>query len=218
MALCVGRSVNKCNARHMYGQQVYVSKSVNWVYLHHITDFIYKKKKKSRISWKCCSHQLCSHGCWSLVWTLRPMLCCLWEPQYIVIISGRSNCQAGHLSTFFSFKKKKSFITHARTFRITRTVVVKGARPGSLTVDYKHTQVACMACVHSAGHGGARCQKGVCSTHRVSLSLSLSVSNGCFNPHLAGWCGDNWRRLGVSTRKKKLQLRGKEGRKEARSL
>ncbi len=42
----------------------------------------------------------------------------------------------------------------------------RAARPGSLTVDYKHTQVACMACLSSDGHGGAGCLKGVCSTHR----------------------------------------------------
>lgn len=130
------------------------------------------------------SHQLCRHGYWSLGWTVRLSL--------RTRISSKINKEAPTVKLATCASTPFFTCYHTRThFTSQGQCLSRAARHSSLCMDYKHTQVARMDYLSSDGHGGAGCLKGVCNTHMASLLLALSVSDGYFNLHSAGWCGGN---------------------------
>lgn len=150
--------------------------------------YIYKKKMHilDQMDWQC-SHKLCRHGRWILERTVGLVSCRFWELQ--TYKKGLTVKRTPVLSrcSFFFFT-----CYHIRThFTSQGQFLSRATRPGSLSVDYKHTQVACAACLSSDGHGGAGCLKGVCNTHMASLTEGSSVSDRHFSPHSAGWCEDS---------------------------
>lgn len=140
-----------------------------------------------QMDWQC-SHKLCRHGCWILEWAVRLVLCRFREQlqTYKKGLTVKRTPVLSRCSFFFSFT-----CYHIRTrFTSQGQFSSRAARPGSLSVDYKHTQVACAACLSSDGQGGAGCLKGVCNTRMAPLTAGSSVSHRHFSPLSAGWCED----------------------------
>lgn len=107
------------------------------VYLHRILGFVYVKLL--------CSRHLPSQGCWNLVF--------LWEPEYLFIISGRSNCPAGHLCLNTSHSLLFLSLTHLHKCHITRTVLVKGSEASPAYCGLNTRRLP--ACFSSDAYGGA---------------------------------------------------------------
>lgn len=144
------------------------------------------------------SHHLCCPGFWK-AWCEPSGSCCVSLRRRILSNRyGEFNTQAANcaLTPFF----KTCYHTH---FTSQGRFLSRAERPGSPSVDYKHTQVACMACLSSDTHSGAGCLRGVCNTRMASQSLGLSVSDRHFNLR--------WGQLnkGQCVCWKKLQLHGK---------
>lgn len=158
-----------------------------WV-ISNISLIIYKKKCIYQIKWidsALTNSAVMAAESWSELYGL----CRFWEQlqTYKKGLTVKRTPVFSRCSFFFFFT-----CYHIRThFTSQGQFLSRAARPGSLSVDYKHTQVACAACLSSDGQGGAGCLKGVCNTHMASLTAGSSVSDRHFSPHSAGWCEDS---------------------------